>query len=126
MPPVQVIRSPALYSLTLTGNARPGFAWECTLIVSPGAIVPSTRSTPESHAAYGCASVRLAQNASPLASMEAVGSQELIVSIRNNSPAAPRIAFDFHRGDPFDLLGDPTRRAIVELLAGGDRSVREL
>jgi len=29
-------------------------------------------------------------------------------------------------GDPFDALGDPNRRAIVELLAGGDRSVREL
>lgn len=29
-------------------------------------------------------------------------------------------------GDPFDALGDPHRRAIVELLGGGDRSVREL
>jgi len=29
-------------------------------------------------------------------------------------------------GDPFDALGDPHRRAIVELLAGGDRSVQEL
>jgi DNA-binding transcriptional ArsR family regulator len=29
-------------------------------------------------------------------------------------------------GDPFDALGDPHRRAIVELLRGGDRSVREL
>jgi DNA-binding transcriptional ArsR family regulator len=29
-------------------------------------------------------------------------------------------------GDPFDALGDPNRRAIVELLGGGDRSVREL
>ena len=29
-------------------------------------------------------------------------------------------------GDPFDALGDPQRRAIVELLRGGDRSVREL
>jgi DNA-binding transcriptional ArsR family regulator len=30
-------------------------------------------------------------------------------------------------GDPFDALGDPNRRAIVELLGeGADRSVREL
>jgi DNA-binding transcriptional ArsR family regulator len=29
-------------------------------------------------------------------------------------------------GDPFDALGDPNRRAIVELLAVGDRSVSEL
>jgi DNA-binding transcriptional ArsR family regulator len=29
-------------------------------------------------------------------------------------------------GDPFDALGDPNRRAIVELLAAGDRSVGEL
>jgi DNA-binding transcriptional ArsR family regulator len=28
--------------------------------------------------------------------------------------------------DPFDALGDPNRRAIVELLAGGDRSVQQL
>jgi DNA-binding transcriptional ArsR family regulator len=30
------------------------------------------------------------------------------------------------RGDPFEALGDPNRRAIVELLRTGDRSVREL
>ena len=29
-------------------------------------------------------------------------------------------------GDPFEALGDPNRRAIVELLGGGGRSVREL
>jgi DNA-binding transcriptional ArsR family regulator len=29
-------------------------------------------------------------------------------------------------GDPFDALGDPNRRAIVELLGTGDRSVSEL
>ena len=29
-------------------------------------------------------------------------------------------------GDPFDALGDPNRRAIVELLGSGDRSVGEL
>lgn len=28
--------------------------------------------------------------------------------------------------DPFDALGDPNRRAIVELLSGGDRSVQQL
>jgi DNA-binding transcriptional ArsR family regulator len=28
--------------------------------------------------------------------------------------------------DPFDALGDPNRRAIVRLLSGGDRSVREI
>jgi DNA-binding transcriptional ArsR family regulator len=31
-----------------------------------------------------------------------------------------------HRGDPFGALGDENRRAIVELLRSGDRSVREL
>jgi DNA-binding transcriptional ArsR family regulator len=29
-------------------------------------------------------------------------------------------------GDPFEALGDPHRRAIVELLGGGGRTVREL
>ena len=29
-------------------------------------------------------------------------------------------------GDPFDALGDPNRRAIVELLGTGGRSVREI
>src|SRR6188508_2038829 len=29
-------------------------------------------------------------------------------------------------GDPFDALGDPHRRAIVELLGSGGRSVREI
>jgi DNA-binding transcriptional ArsR family regulator len=29
----------------------------------------------------------------------------------------------FPAGDPFDALGDPNRRAIVELLGGGERSV---
>jgi DNA-binding transcriptional ArsR family regulator len=29
-------------------------------------------------------------------------------------------------GDPFEALGDPNRRAIVELLGTGDRSVQEL
>jgi len=30
------------------------------------------------------------------------------------------------KGDPFDALGDPNRRAIVERLRAGDRSVQEL
>jgi DNA-binding transcriptional ArsR family regulator len=29
-------------------------------------------------------------------------------------------------GDPFDALGDPNRRAILELLGAGERSVQEL
>ena len=29
-------------------------------------------------------------------------------------------------GDPFDALGDPNRRAIVELLGAGQRSVQEI
>jgi DNA-binding transcriptional ArsR family regulator len=29
-------------------------------------------------------------------------------------------------GDPFNALGDPHRRSIVELLGGGGRSVREI
>lgn len=29
-------------------------------------------------------------------------------------------------GDPFEALGDPNRRAIVELLGAGERSVQEL
>ena len=29
-------------------------------------------------------------------------------------------------GDPFEALGDPHRRALLELLRGGDRSVQEL
>ena len=30
------------------------------------------------------------------------------------------------KGDPFDALGDPNRRRIVELLGPGERSVQEL
>jgi DNA-binding transcriptional ArsR family regulator len=36
------------------------------------------------------------------------------------------MALHAHSGDPFDALGDPHRRALVELLRSGDRSVREL
>jgi DNA-binding transcriptional ArsR family regulator len=45
---------------------------------------------------------------------------------RNISATVARIVLDPLPGDPFDALGDPNRRAIVELLARGDRSVREL
>jgi DNA-binding transcriptional ArsR family regulator len=37
-------------------------------------------------------------------------------------PMAPAVP----AGDPFEALGDPNRRAIVELLGGGERSVREI
>ena len=33
--------------------------------------------------------------------------------------------FELH-GDPFDALGDPNRRAIVELLGTGGRTVRQI
>jgi DNA-binding transcriptional ArsR family regulator len=36
------------------------------------------------------------------------------------------MALDAVPGDPFDALGDPNRRAIVELLRDGDRSVQQL
>ncbi len=36
------------------------------------------------------------------------------------------MSIDALSGDPFDALGDPNRRAIVELLVTGDRSVREI
>jgi hypothetical protein len=48
IPPVQVIRWPGLNSVTLTGKARPGLTLETTLIFSPGAMRPSTRTIPES------------------------------------------------------------------------------
>ena len=37
-----------------------------------------------------------------------------------------QIALDALPGDPFDALGDAHRRAIVELLSAGDRSVQQL
>jgi DNA-binding transcriptional ArsR family regulator len=36
------------------------------------------------------------------------------------------MAFEALSGDPFDALGDEHRRAIVELLGAGDRSVQQL
>jgi DNA-binding transcriptional ArsR family regulator len=45
---------------------------------------------------------------------------------RNISATVRAIPLDPLPGDPFDALGDPHRRAIVELLRTGDRSVQEL
>jgi DNA-binding transcriptional ArsR family regulator len=45
---------------------------------------------------------------------------------RNRNILATVPAIDPLPGDPFDALGDPNRRAIVELLAGADRSVQQL
>src|SRR5258707_15709877 len=36
------------------------------------------------------------------------------------------MAAEMPAGDPFDALGDPNRRAIVELLGAGERSVQEV
>src|SRR3954470_7483775 len=45
---------------------------------------------------------------------------------RNRNISATVRPIDPLRGDPFDALGDPNRRAIVELLASaGDRSVQQ-
>src|SRR3954452_19600482 len=45
---------------------------------------------------------------------------------RNISATVPAIVLEPLPGDPFDALGDPNRRAIVELLARGDRSDHQL
>src|SRR3954463_10804897 len=45
---------------------------------------------------------------------------------RNRNISATFRPIDPLRGDPFDALGDPNRRAIVELLAAGDRSVQQI
>src|SRR3954469_2340758 len=46
---------------------------------------------------------------------------------RNISATVPAIALEPLPGDPFDALGDPHRRAIVELLAApGDCSVQQI
>ncbi len=51
IPPLQVMVRGGSNAVTLTGKARPGLASETTSTFSPGAIVPFTRSTPESHSA---------------------------------------------------------------------------
>src|SRR5215216_1393541 len=45
---------------------------------------------------------------------------------RNISATVPAIGLDPLTGDPFGAHGDPHRRAIVELLAAGDRSVQQI
>lgn len=39
---------------------------------------------------------------------------------------ADRLTVALPAGDPFNALGDPNRRAIVELLGAGERSVQEI
>jgi DNA-binding transcriptional ArsR family regulator len=45
---------------------------------------------------------------------------------RNSSATVRPIALRGLHGDPFDALGDPNRRAIVELLTAGEGSVQQL
>ena len=45
IPPIQTILRHISHSLTFTGKARPGLIFACTVMRSPGAMVPSTRST---------------------------------------------------------------------------------
>lgn len=45
---------------------------------------------------------------------------------RNCSVTIADMPLEELSGDPFDALGDPNRRTIVELLRAGDRSVQEL
>ena len=45
---------------------------------------------------------------------------------RKRGPSSPERALAGVSGDPFDALGDPNRRTIVELLGKGSRSVQEL
>ncbi|MGZ8606913.1 MAG: hypothetical protein ACXWXQ_07705 [Actinomycetota bacterium] len=49
IPPVHVMDLGGSNVVTFTGNARFGFATDTTVIFSPCAIVPSRRTTPESH-----------------------------------------------------------------------------
>jgi hypothetical protein len=60
--------------VTFAGNARPGLASDTTVIFSPGATRPSTLTTPESHAVYPGASVRIRQISSGLAAIDAAAS----------------------------------------------------
>jgi DNA-binding transcriptional ArsR family regulator len=46
--------------------------------------------------------------------------------IRNHPVTLLDVALNALDGDPFDALGDPNRRAIVELMRDGERSVGEL
>ena len=66
MPPLNRSRTGGSKSVTLTGKARPGAAWDRIVIFSPGAIWPSTRSTPESQDGQAAPSVSTAHTASGL------------------------------------------------------------
>jgi DNA-binding transcriptional ArsR family regulator len=55
--------------------------------------------------------------------MLALDSKFFMVSNRNRWVTILQMAL---AGDPFEALGDPTRRAIVSLLRDGERSVQEL
>jgi DNA-binding transcriptional ArsR family regulator len=59
------------------------------------------------------------------------GPRAIVSAIRERPQAASRVEGESLTssslaGDPFDALGDPNRRAIVELIASGGRSVREI
>jgi DNA-binding transcriptional ArsR family regulator len=45
---------------------------------------------------------------------------------RHRTAGLTTIVMALPAGDPFDALGDPNRRAIVELLGAGERSVQEI
>jgi DNA-binding transcriptional ArsR family regulator len=117
MPPVQVILSSGLSSVTFTGNARFGLTSEVTFSLAPGSIRPSSCFTLESQDVYAGASVRIAQIAPGSASISAVDSKWCIGNLQVTMPLA---------ADALEALGDANRRAIVELLRAGDRSVGEL
>ena len=75
MPPDQTIRRAGSNAVTSTGKERFGLAAETTVILLPGAIVPSTRTTPFSHSrVVPGASTRIDQIASGLAAISALDS----------------------------------------------------
>src|SRR4051812_37477391 len=139
MPPVQTIRRPGSSSVTFTGKARSGLASVTTLTFSPRATRPSTSRTPESHRGHPGVSVSTAHTASGLASIVAAKSYafmpppacrqttlgNLSVTVTGLLPSG-QMPMDALDGDPFDALGDPNRRAILQLLGRGDRSVQQL
>jgi len=67
MPPVKRSCRGASKVVTLTGKARPGAACDRIFRVSPGAMRPSTASTPESQAAQLAPSLSTAHTAAGLA-----------------------------------------------------------
>src|SRR5688500_16687151 len=62
-------------SVTLTGNALPGFASTSTLSFCPSPAVPSTRLTPEFQLGHACTSVRTSPTRSGAASIVALASK---------------------------------------------------